>query len=285
MENQTTVVQKKSQELTVKQHQLSNRIAKVGNLSELSFARKVVELVKIKELDEDELRQGLSFLFTRISNLLGIKEPITAINKTDIKEMILMRFKSLSLEEIDYAFKLERYGAYENKTEHFQLFNAEYVGAVLNKFKKWLQKTRFNNNISISKKEETKELKEEEKELIVINGVMSCFDYFKEHKQIEPGTLYVYDVLFPLGAFFFHSRKFKEKIRRKAVKSIYKKKNNVQTAIEKKQISNVLKEIREKGNPVKSKCKELVLIQFFSKIINTKQDFSTVFSELYKNKK
>lgn len=218
-------------------------------------------MVKIKNLDDNELRQGLSLLFTRIPNLLGIKDPINAINKADIKEMILMRFKGLSLEEIDYAFKLERYGVYESKTEHFQLFNAEYVGAVLNKFQKWMQKTRLNHNIPISKKASTNELSEEEKEIIAINGIVNCFENFKATGDIEYGRTYIYDFLYPKRVFPKHTKKFKKGIRRKAQRNLYNTKEHD------RKILKVLRGIQQGEDKIATECKRIILKTLFTKLV------------------
>jgi hypothetical protein len=45
--------------------------------------------------------------------------------------MILSACADLTIEEIYKAFELERYGSYELKTDHYGLFNAEYVAAVI----------------------------------------------------------------------------------------------------------------------------------------------------------
>lgn len=142
-----------SQQLTVRQKTQLEKIAKAGEKNELSFAKEVINFQKIKEMESQDVSVGLSMIFTKASNLLGIKDPISDINKQDIKEMILSHFNNISLEEIDYAFKLERYGVLGDKTAHFQLLNSEYVSNVLNKYKKWLKETRLANNLSISKKE------------------------------------------------------------------------------------------------------------------------------------
>lgn len=142
-----------SQQLTVRQQTQLEKIAKAGEKNELSFAKETIHFEKIKTMESQDVSVGLSIIFTKASNLLGIKDPISDINKQDIKEMILSHFSNMSLEEIDYAFKLERYGVYGEKTEHFQLLNSDYVSNVINKYKIWLKKIRTENNLSISKKE------------------------------------------------------------------------------------------------------------------------------------
>ena len=115
--------------------------------------------------------------------------------------MILVRFKSLSIEEIDYAFKLERYGVYGDRVKHFQLFNAEYVSKVLDQYKKWLLKIRHDNNIPLFKDNSSKtdELTEDQKMDLILNGLREAHAQFIETNSIEPGRLYLYDFLDEYG--------------------------------------------------------------------------------------
>lgn len=219
-------------------------------------------------------------IFIKVANLTGIKDPISDINKRDISEMIVRFFKNLSLEEIDYAFKMERYGMLEPKSEHYQLFNAEYVSEILNKYKKFRHKVRVQLDLPIAKIEKPKELSEEDKEFIVINGVLNCFENFKQTKSIEIGSLYVYDYLFELGALPFHSKRFKSKIKRKAIREIYKSRNNFSSIKDKRLVKNILISIQNNENPVRTKCQELILIEFFSRVINTNQSFTDLLSKL-----
>ena len=85
--------------------------------------KKTIDFVKIKDLDDTDFEIGLSLLLTRIVNLLGIKEAVSDLNKQDIVEMLDIGFKNLSLQEVNYAFKLERYNQLEPKTEHLVIFN------------------------------------------------------------------------------------------------------------------------------------------------------------------
>ncbi len=207
-------------------------------------------------------------IFTRVANLLGIKHQINQINKEDIREMIYYRFGNLSLEEIDYAFKLDRYGKFGDPTEHYQLFNAEFVGKVLNRYKNWVQQYRFDNRIPTAKLPEKKELTSEEKETIVVTGVLNFFDEFKENRHIPPGRLYVYDYLFEKKLLPPHTPEFKEKIRRSAIKHLSK--SETPDRKKRKDLKATLKEIQsgdKNQSRLKLKCKELVLKYYFNSLI------------------
>ena len=64
------------------------------------------------------------------------------MNKQDISVMIKTRFRSLSFEELDYAFQLDRHGYHGDSTKHYQLFNAEYVAIIIKKYMKWKDKMK-----------------------------------------------------------------------------------------------------------------------------------------------
>ena len=258
------VVTEQKQGLTDKQEKLSLAIAKAGKLTEVAFARKCVELEKIKYLDKKTISDGFSMLFARISNLSGIKEPISQINKSDIGEMILMRFKGLSLEEIDYAFKLERYGVYDSKTKHYQLFDADYVSTILNKYKDWLKATRLNNNISISvKKLEEKKPTDGEKEAILEQGIERLYKEYKQSKTIPIAVSYLYDYLFKKGR-INPTDQDKTRIKELAIKNLKPKTNNVIRALDVLKGKSMRKPTKIQ---IRNECKKLELIGYFEKLL------------------
>ena len=127
-------------------------------MNEFDFAKKTIYFPTLKKLKEttdgkEVISNEFAFLFTRIANLSGIKEAISDINKSDIKELLLTHHSGLSIEEIDYAFKLDRYSG--EPTPHYGLFNAEFVAKVLKKYKIWLNEKRTTYNLPISLPQET----------------------------------------------------------------------------------------------------------------------------------
>lgn len=256
-----------SQQLTVKQQTQLDKIAKAGDTNEITFAKNTITFDKIRNIPRNEVSEGLAMIFVKVSNISGIKEAISDINKQDIKEMILSRFAGLSLEEIDYAFKLERYGAYGDKTQHFQLFNSEYVSTVLNKYKKWLNEKRVNNNLPISEKEKPMELTEEEKELIVYTGVIGCFKTFEETKRIEAGKGWVYDFFFEKKRLPKHTDEFKASVMEKAKTEL---ENEIKSGGINLQVKEALKNIQPSGIAIK--CKEIILREYFERLIEEKID-------------
>lgn len=221
-------------------------------------------------MEVDEVREGLGVIFVRAVNLLGIKEKISPINKQDIREMILLRFKSFSLEEIDYAFKLDRWSG--EPVQHFQLFNSEYVAKVLTKYKNWLRVTRSNNNLPLKPKKEKPELTDEEKQITVINGIVDCFEEFKASKEIPVGRVWVYDYLYENKKLPAHTVKFREKIRRNAIKQIHKEKDQIEK--DGRKIRSILRDIQSGKKKLKVKCKILVLKEYFSRLIAQGKEIS-----------
>ncbi len=216
-------------------------------------------------MDVVEVREGLGIIFVRAVNLLGIKEKISQINKEDIRDMILLKFKSFSLEEIDYAFKLDRWSG--EPIQHFQLFNSEYVAKVLTKYKNWLRETRANNNLPLEAKQEKPKMSDEEKQIIVINGIIDCFEDFKENETIPIGKTYIYDYFFEKGALPVHTQTFKQNIKRKASKWMYENRLNLNK--DRKTNRQIINDIKSGKNQMKTKCKEIVLKTFFHKLIAT----------------
>lgn len=90
--------------------------------------------IQLRNLSYEERKSGLGFIFSRVAILSGFKGEIPDINKQDITDLLLTRFKTISLNELSFAFKIDRYGYHGEPTAHYQLFNAEYVVKVLNKY-------------------------------------------------------------------------------------------------------------------------------------------------------
>lgn len=220
------------------------------------------------------LQQGLSMIFTRASNLIGLKEPISSINKSDIVDMILSRHQSLSLEEIDYAFKIDRYSG--DPVPHFQLFNAEYVGKVLHRYREWLRSTRFSMNLPMKKAEEKKEMSEAEKQLLVMNGVIECFESYRATGEIMPGKSYVYDYLYERNLLPAHTSAYRERVRRKAVKIVYVRDRDQKDLREWRQ---QVRRIQEGKDTLKVECKKLVLQECFSRLISQKKHVSELINQ------
>jgi hypothetical protein len=138
------LISKKAEELAVsqKKKEINLAIQKVGQLCDRDFFDKTKEFTKICNLPDQELSLGVSIIFTRIAVFTGLKQDIDPFIKQDIVNGLITNHRGLSLEEIEYAFCLDRDGVHGEPTPHYQFLNREYVGRVLNKYNKWKDQKR-----------------------------------------------------------------------------------------------------------------------------------------------
>lgn len=232
------------------------KIEKACELSGVAFLKQ--EHVRIMDLKQDRtFFSVLGVLLTKITVLAGIKEKIDDLNKQDISKMILKRYKTLSLNEIYFAFEKERYGEYEKKTSHFQLFNADYVSEILNKYKNWKRATKVEHNISAPLLQQENTISEQEKESIVAKGVERMYADYKEHKSVPIGCAYIYDYLLIKGEINKAEGPERTRILSIARKNLKSRNSTIQNAInalQSKGVSNV---------EIANECKRISLIEYF----------------------
>lgn len=235
------------------------------SLTEISFVKSVSSHLRMRDADGYELSKEIAHWFAHTSNSLGIKEEINSINKMDITEMLLSKYKALSVDELYYAFKMERYGNLGEKTQHFQLFNASYVSDVLEKYREWKRNIKVEHNISQSETKPT--TTDQEKTYWINRAVNDCLDYFETHRELEDGKFYVYDILYEDG-FLPTDVEYKKRIKNDAIELIdFELKNKKPVDLsEKKKIRDMFENLYSKNNPlVVLKCKELALAEFLRK--------------------
>lgn len=115
----------------------------------VGFLTDVKNQIKVSGIKDPAIFSGeFAPIITKINTLSGCKGLIEEVMKTDISDMIKSRFKHLTLDEIDYAFKLERHREYDKKTEHYNLFDSNYVAEILSKYEKWKATKRRENNLN-----------------------------------------------------------------------------------------------------------------------------------------
>jgi len=128
-------------------------------------------------------------MFIKLNILAGIKQNITEQDMTDIKNLVFIYFKGLSLVEIYKAFELERYGMYDNKTDHFQLFNSTYVSEILKKYQKWKQQKKIELNITKESKPLLPEMSEVQRKKIHYDSLCATYERIKENGYDEMAWL------------------------------------------------------------------------------------------------
>ena len=208
------------------------QIGQALNDVESNCSLKTVEFIKSKTSDLRDLKtndnkyQLLGVLITKISNLGGFKNVIDDINKQDIFDLISLRYLDLSLQEIYYAFQLERFGSLDPRTEHYQLFNAEYFSKVLNKFKKWRANEIKTKNIKLMEEEEVSGPTPEETKKIVDKQITEMVMHYTNTKEIKLGCLHLYMILFERGVLPEHTSEYKETVRTRAIDLLSVNKKN-----------------------------------------------------------
>jgi hypothetical protein len=231
----------------------------------MEFAKKTGTFSKIRNMELNHVSTGIAVIFVKVANLSGLKDPISNINKLDIREMITTRFKSYSLEEINYAFTLDRYGYHGDPTPHYQLFNAEYVAIVMNKYIKWLDSIKKNPYYT----EDPKETSPEERESIMNTGVIRVFDRYKETGELE--NKYIdpcYNHLYHKNLLPQHKKYFRNKIIKKAIKRIFTE-VTCHTYQEQNKVYQ-LKEIQNGKKAYKEMCRKIIITTYFRMLISKK---------------
>jgi hypothetical protein len=163
-------------------------------LPQISFLKDTSNQVKIREINNSfELTKQLAFVFAEVALLAGIKEEISDFVKKDIKTLILTKYKNLSVDEISYAFRLERYKSYNEITEHYNQFTTSYVSSILDKYVEWKQNTMREKNILIGSPKE-KVVTEEERKAIRLQFLKNVYEEVKEYGKSRDAWL-LYDEL------------------------------------------------------------------------------------------
>lgn len=159
----------------------------------ITFLKKNYDFQTIKERKtETNILTVLSVLWTRISILGGFKNEMAFEITQDITNLIFGAYSDLTIEEIYKAFELERFGLYDEKTKHFQLFNSEYVSEILKKYKKWKHDMKIQHNISHPKNRllELPVSTEADKKNIRFGFIQMIWEEIQEKKEPISWSLY-----------------------------------------------------------------------------------------------
>lgn len=256
-------------------------------LSPVAFVKENYNFKKIRErLTEPHFAVTLGVMMAKVCAYAGIKNEITDHDKFDIGRAIRNRFSDLSCEEFMKAFENERHGIYAERTEHFQLFNAEYVTSVLNKYKKWRQETKIAHNISINPQNQLPQMSPDVEREIMNKGIVRRFNQFKAGEKIERPIIGIYDDMFYRGLFpkdtdyaMFYKIAKRDEI---AVLKNQPPKSKEDFRETKTIIEGLMVEkFTEEGKPildgkVLARAKLYVIEHFFQKLIDEKKDINEI---------
>lgn len=256
-------------------------IEKICAQSAVTFLKNNFSNIKIRDRKfEPNVNILLAICWSRICGLSGIKTEVDQFVVEDITKMIFYSYSDLTIEEIYKAFELERYGIYDEKTEHFQLFNADYISTILKKYRVWKKNTRQQHHISENKISET-DISDDEKEIILINGVNRVFQEYKETSDIDGPTEYLFDYLVEKGkiktkgkpavAEYFQEKlnEAKEQLKKESLKNS----TSNATSLERKNLKTEMEKITSGKSPkIIIRAKRNILIEYFKKQIQLNQE-------------
>lgn len=247
------------------------------NVPVIAFLKANYDSIKIRNRKtEPEIKFLIGAALLKSAVHLGLKD-IDNLHKPDILNAIFLHYNDLTLEEIYKAFELERYGMYEVKTDHFQLFNAEYVTTILKKYRVFKSRLKSDHNI-MPDNQDSQELSPEEKEQMVKDAVNRVFNEFIETGTIDGPTEYIFDFLVEKGNIKTNSnpavvKYYQDKLAQ--AKEELKKENEKSTAkspAEKKEFKEDLQKIISgKSGKILLRAKKNILFEYFGKQIQLNQ--------------
>ena len=257
-----------------------SEVQQAGRKSELEFIQASFTQKRIKEINTTDTLVVLGLILYDAAKLAGIKDGIQQDVKGDIKDLIFNRFGSLSLEEIAYAFKLERQLAYPVKTEHYQFFSTEYVATILGKYEEWKREKRKVHNIDPEKKAlPQKEISDNEKVLSFLVYLMNDFEYYKAHKVLQLGAFRHYLPLFYLGLLPEHTEEFKAQITLRAKEALRREMQAMTDIRERRTIKQIIEGQMDDAGRIKGIGREIILCDFFDSIIAEGKDLSQMIDD------
>ena len=244
------------------------------NVSTITFLTELNNSKKIKDRKtEIDIKILIGTVLVKISVLSGIKNEIDDFNKQDIMKMILSAYSGLTIEELYKAFELERYGKYDDKTDHFQLFNADYISKILTKYKKWKQNMKIQHNISsTSLLPALPEKTESQLKEIMSEAIINKYNEYVETGEISEPSTHIFDELLDRGIIKSAntpqiSKYYLDKVEQARIE--IKRELSQTKTINKTEVNNIKLELDKikNGNSTKVqiRAKRIVLKEFFDK--------------------
>jgi len=247
-----------------------------------SFLQKSYSFQKLSEIKKDA-----NFVFliggwiTQTSALMQIKNPIDNLIKQDIVNMFGGYWSNLGLEDLIKAFELERFGIFKEKTEHYQLFDSNYISQILKKYQNWKREKKIEFNIINQNNQQVKELTEKEKSEIMTKAINDKYNHFCTTKQILEPFTHIFTELVNRGLiktpstenpnlFYYYDKKLKEA---KEEIEIELKSQKHTDNLKRKEVKLILESIasNQLNKSLKAKievrAKKTILIEFFNKQI------------------
>jgi len=145
--NQLTTINNQPTAIEVEKSCHLDFLEKIAQLPDRQFFDQTAHDLKIQKLQNTvSFKTQMGIILTKIHTLSGIKNPMDNFTKQDLLRLIVRRYKALSPAELYKAFENERFGINQPKTDHFQLFDSNYVSTIIDKYINWKQTEKIKIN-------------------------------------------------------------------------------------------------------------------------------------------
>lgn len=227
--------------------------------------------VKIKDYSLSDLINSLIVLIGKTHLSCGIdirKDGRTEVINATIEELAsdLQKYNSgLTFKEIEIAFKNGYKGTY-----------GDFMGLNNKTYFHWINSYQYGESrckvikMALNEKQMNKELSEQEKEQILKNGALKCFENYKKSNQIQDFGNVTYNYLVKSGQINY-TKEIKDKIFAKAKQRlIYEKELELTKSIslfEIKEIKDAIRNIDSSQSLLISEAKKEALKQYFDNLV------------------
>ncbi|WP_333661563.1 hypothetical protein [Chishuiella changwenlii] len=226
--------------------------------SPLEILKRTYDYPIIKDCEKNDVLNQIESFVCADATLRGVKDENMPQGELldDISEMIRLRFWKLSLEEIELALKLNRYGIYEEKSEHYQFINAELISEILNKYCKWKFKKANEHNLSRTPERQIEvkpDLEKIEKEFLetILREIkankkyryIDCHLLLKDVPNRFKPTKKQYELLFEQESNFLklqNNKKLEDKSDRLKLKKLIQNQNSSFEVLVKQRVYNII---------------------------------------------
>ena len=191
-----------------------------------------------------------------------------------VEDFITTTLSNYTFGEIREAFKMLIKGDFkEDIKEVYNKLDCILVGKVMLAYDKEKDRIISGYYEKVKSKvlefeEKDNELSESEKEAIVKEGVIECFEFFVKNKKIEPCKAYIFDYLWERKLLVHFTKEDRNQKLEKARKVLKAQKIKTAKVSEYRQVLNRVKEVSIAGDI--ALAKEYVLVEYFQQLINDK---------------
>lgn len=245
------------------------------SVSDVGFVKSVFKMKKVRDRKaEPNISFTIGMVVTQAAALSGLKSDVSEQISQDVVNMIFIAFPDLTIEEIIKAFQMERYGQLIPKTEHFQLFNADYVSTILRKYKSWKSQIKKEHNITNQKEIE---VNKDEIQTVKVAGIIDCYETWVDTGKVEDIRFNVFDMLYAVQVIpkqgsdpkvdERYSQIVQEAKQQKISEMTLLRVEARDNKSEVKRLQDIYTEItNDIGNHLDNRVKSLVLVGFFRKL-------------------